>query len=261
MKSGMKLRMIVAILGTMLALGGCCYASEVVVKSPVSHQSQWLMSIGTPFGGMPKNAKPLHEIDDLTLFVGETESDVAFNAKSRDESRNSLFLRRRTKDGTDEWRLLLTSLGDWKAAEGMERFGRNWTEDVYRCLDIRRANLSKDGRSIWLVCDSHNSLFSLVCRCDLREKAFWVLTDGDSADEEPDGTIWVLNKKIYLTDKNGEPDGAAWREEWITPDGKIVRKGEPRRAEDVLCYEEAVKLRKIKEQRGHITSKISYEEH
>ena len=46
MKSGMKLRMIVAILGTMLALGGCCYASEVVVKSTVSHQSQWLMSIG-----------------------------------------------------------------------------------------------------------------------------------------------------------------------------------------------------------------------
>ena len=133
-----------------------------------------------------------------------------------------------------------------EAAEGMERFGQNWVEDVYRCLDIRRANMSKDGRSIWLVCDSHNSLFSLVCRYDLREKAFWVLTDGDSADEEPDGTIWVLNKKIYLTDKNGEPDGAAWREEWITPDGKVVRKGEPRRAEDVLCYEEAVKLRQKK---------------
>ncbi len=222
-------------------------SKEAGVKSPVSHQSQWLMSIGMPFGGMPKNVKPLHEIDDLTLFVGETESDMAFNAKSRNESRNSLFLWRRTKDGTDEWRLLLTSLGDWKAAEGMERFGRNWTGDVYRCLDIRRANLSKDGRSIWLVCDSHNSLFSLVCRYDLREKAFWVLTDGDSADEEPDGTIWVLNKKIYLTDKNGEPDGAAWREEWITPDGKVVRKGEPRRAEDVLCYEEAVKLRKRNE--------------
>ena len=181
--------MIGAIVGVMFALGGCCYVPEAGVKSLVSHQSQWLMSIGTPCVGIPKNAKLLHEIGDLTLFVGETECDVAFNAKSRDESRNSLFLRRRTKDGADEWRLLLTSFGDWKAAEGMERFGQNWIEDVYRCLDIRRANLSKDGRSIWLVCDSHNSLFSLVCRYDLREKAFWVLTDGDSADEEPDGTI------------------------------------------------------------------------
>ena len=70
-----------------------------------------------------------------------------------------------------------------------------------------------------------------------------VLTDGDSADEEPDGTIWVLNKKIYLYDKNGEPDGAAWIEEWITFDGKVVRKGEPKRQEDVLVYEEAIKLR------------------
>jgi hypothetical protein len=98
----MKNRMTGAIVGVIFALGGCCYVPEAGVKSLVSHQSQWLMSIGTPCVGMPKNAKLLHEIGDLTLFVGETESDVAFNAKSRDESRNSLFLRRRTGEGTDE---------------------------------------------------------------------------------------------------------------------------------------------------------------
>ena len=114
----------------------------------------------------------------------------------------------------------------------MKRFGQNWIEDVYRCLDIRRANLSKDGRSIWLVCDSHNSLFSLVCRYDLREKAFWVLTDGDSADEQPDGTIFVEDKKMYLTDENGEPLGARWYDLWMTPEGKIVRKGKLRSADE-----------------------------
>ena len=126
MKSEMKdgMIMICAIVGVIFALGGCCYVPEAGVKSLVSDQSQWLMSIGTPCVGIPKNAKLLHEIGDLTLFVGETESDVVFNAKSRDESRNSLFLRRRTKEGADEWRLLLTSLGDCKAAKGMERFGR-----------------------------------------------------------------------------------------------------------------------------------------
>ena len=76
-------------------------SKEAGVKSPVSHQSQWLMSIGMPFGGMPKNVKPLHEIDDLTLFVGETECDMVFNAKSRDESRNSSCGGERVKGRTN----------------------------------------------------------------------------------------------------------------------------------------------------------------
>ena len=87
-------------------------------------------------------------------------------------------------------------------------------------------------------------MYYVVCRFDLRENSLRVMTDGESADEESDGTIWVLNKKIYLYDKNGEPDGAAWIEEWITFDGKVVRKGEPKRREEVLDYKEAIKLRR-----------------
>ena len=79
---------------------------------------------------------------------------------------------------------------------------------------------------------------------DVRGTAIRVQTGGWFVDEEPDGTIWVLNKKIYLYDKNGEPDGAAWIEEWITFDGKVVRKGEAKRQEEVLDYKVAVKLRR-----------------
>ena len=34
-----------------------------------------------------------------------------------------------------------------------------------------------------------------------------------------------------------------WYEEWITPDGELVRKGEPKRADDVLDYDTALQLR------------------
>lgn len=53
-----------------------------------------------------------------------------------------------------------------------------------------------------------------------------VLIDGDSADEQPDGTILVKGKKTYLSDEKGEPLGARWYDLWMTPDGKIVRKSQ-----------------------------------
>jgi hypothetical protein len=49
-----------------------------------------------------------------------------------------------------------------------------------------------------------------------------VLIDGDTAKEQPDGTILVRGK---LNDENGESLGARWCDVWITPEGKIVRKG------------------------------------
>lgn len=53
--------------------------------------------------------------------------------------------------------------------------------------------------------------------------------DGDTIDVQPDGTILVKNKKTYLHDKNGESLGAAWYDEWIAPDGRVVRKTQPSR--------------------------------
>ena len=179
----------------------------------------------SPCKEAPKKAELQYESGDLALFSGETEADAAFNAAEQYCRRNSLFGRWRTKEGKEEWWLLLTSNGDWKDADGMDKWGKDRADDIRQCFCVIRARLSKDRCSIWLVCDRDIGGYSIVCRFDLRENALCVLTDGDSADEEPDGTIWVLNKKTYLYDKNGEPDGAAWYEEWITSDGKVVRKG------------------------------------
>lgn len=80
---------------------------------------------------------------------------------------------------------------------------------------------------MWLVCDTHTSLHSVVCSYDAQDNVLKVLIDGDTADEQPDGTILVTGKKVYLQDENGEPDGAGLCDVWITPDGKIVRKSKP----------------------------------
>ena len=56
--------------------------------------------------------------------------------------------------------------------------------------------------------------------------------DGYTAKEQPDGTIFVADKKMYLTDENGEPLGARWYDLWMTPEGKIVRKGKLRSADE-----------------------------
>lgn len=225
-------------------------AGQKITVLPVlpRFSDEQLAMLGSPYKGEPKDAKLLNEYGDFSLFSGETEADVAFNVAAKQDgnwnSRNSLFLRKRTKGGTNTWRLLMTSGGDWKNADCMDEWCKNWANEIRRCVDVIRAGLSKDGRFVWLVCNVHNDVYYLVCRLDLREKTLAVLTDGDSADEEEDGTIWVLNKKIYLYDKNGAPDGAAWVEEWITPDGEVVRKGEPKRADDVLDYDAAVRLRR-----------------
>ena len=66
-----------------------------------------------------------------------------------------------------------------------------------------------------------------VGRCrGMQGRTFRVLIDGYTAIEEPDGTIRVEDKKIYLQDKNGEPLGAAWHDVWISSDGTIVRKSD-----------------------------------
>ena len=59
----------------------------------------------------------------------------------------------------------------------------------------------------------------------MHENTLAVLTDGDSADEQPDGMILVKGKKTYLSDENGGPLGARWYDLWMTTDGKVVRKG------------------------------------
>ena len=165
--------------------------------------------------------KPLDDAGDVSLFAWETASDVAFNKSSDWLSRNSLFMRRRTAAGTNEWRLIMTAEGDWKLADGMSEWCKDRACDARRDFHVMKARLSKDGKSIWMVCNPHIGTYSIVCSFNLAKNTFRVLIDGDTADEQPDGTILVKNKKFYPNDDLG----AAWHDVWITPDGTIVRKG------------------------------------
>ena len=202
---------------------------QKIIVSPVLPRlsEERLALLGTPYAPEPKEAKLLSEYGDCALFAGETAADVAANQSDEDTwSRNSLFLKRQKADGTAEWRLILTSGSDWKEADGMGEWGKMQVSDIRSCCKVVKASLSKDGRYVWMVCDpSCTFWWDVVCRFDLRENTLAVLIDGDSADEQPDGTILVKGKKTYLSDEKGEPLGARWYDLWMTPDGKVVRKG------------------------------------
>ena len=205
------------ICAAMVAIAGCRYAPK---------DSARIATPGTPYQAEPANAELLYEKGGISLYSGETDADVAFNAEAEFETRNSLFLKRRNADGSAEWRLLLTTDGDWKNAEGMDDWGNMQTSDLRRCYKVVKASVSKDGRYIWMVCDpSCSAWWDVVCRFDLRENSFCALMDGCDAIEQPDGTIMVTGKKTYLSDENGEPLGARWYDLWMTPDGEVVRKG------------------------------------
>ena len=190
---------------------------------------------GSPYEVEPKASELLYEAGDLALFAGETEADAARNAAARKadsecpEIRNSLFLRQKTKEGADVWRLVMTSEGGWKDADGMSEWCTDRAGDIRTCFFVVKARISADGRGIWLVCDPHTSTYFLVCRYNFDDSSFRVLCDGDMADEQADGTILIKNKKTYLYDEKGVSLGAAWYDEWIDPDGKVVRKTMPSR--------------------------------
>lgn len=212
-------------------VAGCRHVPDDCTESVAPFSGDRAVLPGSPCGAAPAKAELLHESGTLALFSGETAEDTAFNeadATERDYRRhNSLFLRRRKADGTDEWRLLLTSGSDWRAADGMDRWDSSQAGEVRGHFKIRKASFGLDGRHLWLVCDTHTSLYSVVCSYDVQDNVLKVMIDGDTAAEQPDGTILVTGKKVYLQDENGEPDGAGLCDVWITPDGKIVRKSKP----------------------------------
>lgn len=184
--------------------------------------------------GDPKDAELLDENGALALFSGLTADDIAANENEETNNvegpkffRNSLFVRYRMDNGEEDWRLLLTTHGYWEVGDGMNDWCKTQANDIHGCFEVLRAGFSRDGRFVNLVCNPHNCMFNLVCRYNLCTGKLRVLGDGDTVDEESDGTILVRNKKTYLYDDNGESLGAAWYDEWITPDGTAVRKTEP----------------------------------
>ena len=186
---------------------------------------------------LPCNARMLCDSGKLALFSCETAEDVDFNKKAREDDeesplrRNSLFIHRRLKNGQDsknERQPLLTTGSDWRMAEGMDEWCTSRAQELKRCFLVEKAKFASDGHHIWLVCDTQSHTYFTVCSYDLENHEFRVFGDGDTVDEQPDGTILVKNRKTYLTDEDGNSLGAAWYDEWITPDGEVVRKTEPR---------------------------------
>ena len=224
-------RILVAIVGLIVAavIGFCVWRLETHGLGNAGRLP------GSPCEVEPKAPELLYEVGGLALFAGETESDAARNAAARKadsecpEVRNSLFLRQKTKEGTNVWRLVMTSVGGWKDADGVSEWCRDCASGVRSCFFVMKARMSADGRGIWLVCDPHTSTYFLVCRYNFDDSSFRVLCDGDMADEQADGTILIKNKKTYLYDEKGVSLGAAWYDEWIDPDGKVVRKTMPSR--------------------------------
>lgn len=180
-------------------------------------------SLGALYQGGHKNVKLLNEYGDQTLFVGETDADVEYNATNV-YGRNSLFLKRRKKDGASECRLLLTSGSDWREADGMDKWSSNQASDIKTCLYILDAKFTSDKRYILMICDTDIAFWKVACAYNIYDRSLRVFMDGTAICEEPDGMFLIKNKKTYLSDKNGEPLGARWYDVWITPDGKIVKK-------------------------------------
>lgn len=221
----------------MVAIIGCRYSDksykELVTESAAPFYDCRKAVPGMPCAA-PMKAELLDEDGSIALFSGLTAGDLAANeaetAADRETPmlRNSLFIRCCESDGTDEWRLLLTTGTAWREGDGMNEWCKDRAREIRECFMVLNASLSNDGRSIWLVCNSHSFTYNVVSKFDLRTNTFRVIGDGDSAEEQPDGTILVRNKKSYRNGKNGEPLGSVWYDEWIAPDGTVVRKTEPK---------------------------------
>lgn len=185
----------------------------------------------------PKDPELLDTLGNLALYSGETVDDVASN-KMRDNGddpyHNSLFLRRRRADGTDEWRVLLTTGSNWREGAGMDKWCSSQASDLKKDFYIMNAKFGLDRRHLWLVCYTHIPFWNVACSYDAQVNEFRALIDGDSVEEQSDGTILIRGKKTYLSDENGEPLGARWHDIWIDQEGNIVRKGELKTAEELM---------------------------
>ena len=227
----------ILLLAMLAAVVGCKYAPDANVKPAAPSFGDRVAMLGTPYRAVPSETELLYESGKIALVAGETAEDSASNKarepESLDPCRNSLFLRRRKADGTEEWRVLLTTGSDWREAGGMSKWDSDRAKDVKDAFYVYKASFSPDGRHLWLVCNPHTFTYSVVCSYDLYNRTFRVLIDGDTANVQPDGTILVKNKKTYLSDENGEPLGARWYDVWINPDGEIVRKGKLKTADEV----------------------------
>ena len=205
-----------------------CSRISVLQKSATPSTNEWVSLTALSCVAAPRDAELLDESGAFALYVGETAEDADSN-KARDADpdrpcRNSLFLRCRKADGTDEWRVLMTSGSTWREVAGMSEWCSSQSSDLKDHFYLKDAKFASDRRHLWLVCNTDITLWDVVCSYDVKKDEFRVLIDGSSFEEQPDGTLLVQGKKSYPNPDDGL--GAIWRDVWINSEGEIVRKGQ-----------------------------------
>ena len=124
---------------------------------------------GTLCESPPANAALLDHSGALALFSGETAEDAAFNesigreASEPPRKRRSLFFRWRAQDGTDEWRLMLTT-----GLKSIDLFfgwdtTRELLDDVRERFEVDDAALCRDELAWDVVCRTRNGS-RVACR-------------------------------------------------------------------------------------------------
>ena len=220
---------------------GCADPQEAPVRSPsetLSAESaaeenapEWLFC-GIPCDP-PTDAELLQEAGEWDLFAGLTPTDVERNAEAMAVDpempmlRNSLFACRTADTGENSWLLLLTTGSEWNFENGGSEWNVARGRDLESCFMVLEASVHSDTRHILMTCNPHTGTYDVVCSFDVPSRTMRVLADGTDAIKEPDGTILLKNRKTYLYDENGEPLGAAWFDEWVSPDGGTLRKSDP----------------------------------
>ena len=210
----------------LVVIAGC--KCERSMKSAAPSSNDWAELTALSCVAAPRDAELLDESGAFALYVGETAEDADSN-KARDADpdrpcRNSLFLRCRKADGTDEWRVLMTSGSTWREVAGMSEWCSSQSSDLKDHFYLKDAKFASDRRHLWLVCNTDITLWDVVCSYDVKKDEFRVLIDGSSFEEQPDGTLLVHGKKSYPNPDDGL--GAIWRDVWINSEGEIVRKGQ-----------------------------------
>jgi hypothetical protein len=127
----------------------------------------------------PSDAKLLDESGTLAFYKGETAEDAdsnkVRNADPDRPSHNSLFLRRCRADGKDEWRVLLTTGSNWREAAGMSKWCSSQSSDLKDHFYKKNSKFASDRRHLWLVCNTCNALWDVVCSYDVQKNEFRAL--------------------------------------------------------------------------------------
>ena len=172
-----KISLLLGVVLTVVA--GCKYERVGESVAAVSGARPTLTRL--PCVAAPGNAELLDAAGALALFVGETAEDTDSN-KARDANpdrpyRNSLFLRRRKADGTDEWRVLLTTGSNWREATGMSEWCSSESCWLKNHFNMKDAKFASDRRHLWLICNTDIPLWDVVCSYDVKKDEFRVLID------------------------------------------------------------------------------------